>query len=230
MQNRRWILFGAAVVLLGAAILTVGCTTSSSKPKLRLFNGTLDEPSLDLLVDSASTATGVAYGNASSYVSVTAGSRNLQAEVTGTSTIIASATESVTSGDYYTFMTLNCSTCGTSPVFFTDDNTLPPSGDFNLRIINASPGLGAQDVYVNQSSGPTGTPYASSLGLGSASGYDSLALGTWNVYFTSPGGTFVNANGTVTVSSTGSVRTLVVFNAPAGSGSPFSTTVLSDLN
>ena len=147
MRHQKWMLFGAGVVLLACALFTVGCA-SSNNGKVRLVNGSLDENSLDLLVDSSSKATGVGYGAASSYVSVSSGSRNLQAEATGTTTIIATASASVSKGAFLTFMTLNCSTCGTAPVVFTDNNATPSAGNFNLRIINASPGLLAQDVYV----------------------------------------------------------------------------------
>jgi len=225
-------LFGAGVVLLACTLFTVGCS-SSSNAKVRLVNGSPSESSLDLLVDSSSKATGVAYGAASSYVSVSTGSRNLQAEATGTSNIIASATASVASKASYTFMTLNNPGCGATPAVFTDNNATPSAGNFNLRIINASGGLGTQDVYVV----PQGTTLAlpatyPSLSCGSASpSYSSLATGTGQTYevaFTPVGNPgFINFS-TVVAESALAVRTLVLLDVANGSGQE--APVLTDLN
>lgn len=226
MRHQKWILFGAGVVLLACTLFLAGC--GSSHGNVRLFNGTLDNfAGLDLLVDSHSKATGVAYGAASSYVSVDTGSRNLQADTTGTSNMIASATASVTSKAFYTFMTLNNSGSGTPPVVFTDDNSTPSAGNFNLRIINGSPGLSAQDVWViAPGTCCSGTPTYSSLAFGSASAYGSLAAGTWEVDFTNPGAITPNLTATVTANAL-AVRTLVALNSQV---SGFEASVLSDLH
>ena len=229
MRYQKWIILGAGVVLLACALFAVGCG-SSSNAKVRLVNGSLDENSLDLLVDSSSKATGVGYGAASSYVSVSSGSHNLQAEATGQTTPIATATASVSSGSSYTFMTLNCSSCGTAPVVFTDNNATPSAGNFNLRIINASPGLLTQDVYVVTPGTDITTVSAtySGLAFGSASPtYSSLAAGTWEVDFTSPNQKFVNLGPINVTASALAVRTLVALNAQAGG---YEAPVLSDLN
>jgi hypothetical protein len=226
MRHQKWVLFGAGVVLLACALFTVGCF-SSSHGSVRLVNGTLDKNSLDLLVDSSNKGS-VAYGAASPYVSVSTGSRNLQAEETGTTNMIASATASVTKGAFLTFMTLNCSTCGTAPVVFTDNNSTPSSGNFNLRIINASPGLLVQDVYVvTPGTGCSGGATFPNLAFGSASPtYSSLTAGTWEVDFCNPGQTFVNLTTPVTANAS-AVRTVVALNAQAGG---YEAAVLSDLN
>lgn len=227
MRHQKWMLFGAGVVLLACAVFT-GCF-SSSNGKVRLVNGTLDKNSLDLLVDSSNKAPGVAYGTASSYVSVSSGSRNLQAEETGTTNIIATASASVSKGAFLTFMTLNCSSCGTAPVVFTDNNAAPSAGNFNLRIINASPGLLAQDVYVVQPPADITTmnPTYSSLGFGSASVYSSQAAGNWEVIFTPPNSKTIDLDsGTLSFSAL-QVRTVVSLNAQAGG---YEAEVLSDLN
>jgi hypothetical protein len=228
MRHQKWMLFGAGVVLLACTLFTVGCF-SSSHGNVRLVNGTLDNfAGLDLLVDSSSKATGVAYGAASSYVSVSTGSRNLQADTTGTTTMIASATASVASKAFYTFMTLNNSGSGTPPVVFTDDNSTPSAGNFKLRIINGSPGLAAQDVYVVPlGTGCSGGATFPNLAFGSASPtYSSLAAGTWEVDFCNPGQITVNLTTTVTENAL-AVRTLVLLNSQT---SGFEAELLTDLN
>jgi uncharacterized protein DUF4397 len=230
MRHRNWMLFGAGVVLLACALFLLGC--GSTHGNVRLVNGTLDNVAgLNLLVDNSSRASGVAYGAASPYVSVDTGSRNLQAETTGTTNVIASATASVASRAFYTFMTLSCSSCLapiTAPVVFTDNNSTPSAGNFNLRIINASPGLQAQDVYVVPPGTFTpGNPTFPNLAFGSASPtYSSLTAGTWEVDFTNPGQPTVNFTTTLTENAL-AVRTLVLLNAQAGGQEA---PVLADMN
>jgi hypothetical protein len=226
MRHHKWIIFGAGVLLLACAFFNVGCL-SSSHGSVRLVNGTLDESSLDLLVDSSNKGS-VAYGAASPYVAVATGSRNLQAEATGTTNIIASATASVASKAFYTFMTLNCSTCGTPPVVFTDDNSTPSAGNFKLRIINGSPGLLAQDVYVvAPGTGCSGGATFPNLAFGSASSYTTLTAGTnYEVDFCNPGQTTVNLTTTIMESAL-AVRTVVALNSQV---SGFEASVLSDLH
>jgi len=219
MRHQKWMIFGAGVVLLACALFIVGCG-SSSHGNVRLVNGTPTQSSLDLLVDSSSKATGVAYATASSYISVNTGSRNLQAEATGTSNIIASATVSVASKQSYTFMTLNPG-CLATPVVFTDNNSTPSAGNFNLRVINASAGLGTQDVYVfQQSQGFPPMPTYPSLACGSASStYSSQPTGqAIEVAFTAVGNPgLVNFSEVVTENAL-AVRTLVLLDVANGSG------------
>jgi hypothetical protein len=216
MRHQKWMIFGAGVVLLACALFIVGCG-SSSHGSVRLVNGTPTQSSLDLLVDSHSKATGVTYGAASSYISVNTGSRNLQAEATGTSNIIASATVSVASKQSYTFMTLNNPGCLATPVVFTDNNSTPSAGNFNLRVINASAGLGTQDVYVVPQGAALTNP--TTLTCGSASGYYSQATGqAYDVAFTAVGNpNFINFSTVVTENAL-AVRTLVLLDVANGSG------------
>lgn len=229
MRHQKWVLFGAGVVLLACALFTVGCF-SSSHGSVRLVNGTLDNTAgLDLLVDNSSKATGVAYGTASPYVSVSTGSRALQADTTGTTTMIASATASVSKSAFLTFMTLNNSGSGTPPAVFTDDNSTPSAGNFKLRIINGSPGLAAQDVYVvPPGTFSPGNPTFPNLAFGSATTYSTLAAGDpgWEVDFTNPGGTTVNLTTTFTENAL-AVRTLVLLNSQT---TGFEAELLTDLN
>src|SRR6266404_749144 len=145
MRRRTWGLFSAGLGLIPLACLTIGCG-SSSNAKIRLVNAMPDEGGLDLLVDTNNAASGVAYGAASAYTSIGSCSRHLQVEPTGTTTILIDTTPSISSGSNLTFVSLNFS-FNSSSILLTDDNSAPTSGNFKLRIFNASPGMGAQDVY-----------------------------------------------------------------------------------
>src|SRR5579864_6723533 len=146
MRCRSLVLFAAGFFSVALVFFTLGCG-SSNNARIRLVNAIPDESSLDLLVDSKSVATGVGYGAASGYISVSSGSRHLQAEPTGSTTPIIDTTTNASSGSDLTLISLNFSNNPSNAVL-TDDNSAPASGNFKLRIVNASPGTGTQDVYV----------------------------------------------------------------------------------
>ena len=227
MLPRKWVLICAAVGLIAVAFFTTGCGSSSSGAKIRLVNAMPDEGSLDLLIDTKSAATGVGYGAASSYVGVASGSRQVQVEPTGSTTVFYTRTDNIGSSNTLTLVALNFS-FNPSSVLLPDDNTAPTSGNFKLRIVNASSGMGTQDVYVMPfGTGPSGSPTISSLGLGSEGGYSTLVPGDYEVFFTQPGTTNINLDSGKLTFAAGQVRTVLGLNNPAGA---FEATVLTDAN
>ena len=227
MQCRTRVLFCAVLGLIALAFFTIGCG-SSSNAKIRLVNATPDESSLDLLVDTKNVASGVGYGAASAYASVGSGTRQLQVEPTGTTSVLLETSPSVSSGSNLTLVSLNFS-FNISSVLLTDDNSAPTSGDFKLRILNASPGMGAQDVYVVTFGTDISSvdPTFSGLGFGSAAAYSTLAVGDYEVFFTSPGQKSISLDSGKLTFSAGQIRTLLALNNPSGA---FMSTLLTDAN
>jgi hypothetical protein len=227
MQCRTRVLFCAVLGLIALASFTIGCG-SSSNAKIRLVNATPDESSLDLLVDTKNVASGVGYGSASAYASVASGTRQLQIEPTGTTSVLLETSPSVSSGSNLTLVSLNFS-FNISSVLLTDDNSAPTSGDFKLRILNASPGMGAQDVYVVTFGTDISSvdPTFSGLGFGSAAAYSTLAAGDYEVFFTSPGQKSISLDSGKLTFSAGQIRTLLALNNPSGA---FMSTLLTDAN
>ena len=151
----------------------------------------------------------------------------MQIEPTGSTTILIDRTDSVASGNALTLVSLNFSFNSTS-MLLTDDNSAPTSGNFKLRIVNASPGMGAQDVYVVAAGdGIGGTPTVSNLGVGSASAYISLAAGDYDVIFADPGTVSIRLDSGKLTFAAGQVRTLLGLNNPVGA---FEYTLLADAN
>lgn len=149
-------------------------------------------------------------------------------EPTGTSTAIIDTTVSASSGSNLTLISLNHS-FNISSVVLTDDNSAPTSGNFKLRIVNASPGMGTQDVYVVTSGTDINSvsPTFSSLGFGSTSSYSTLTAGSCEVFFTAPGQKFINLDSGSLSFSAGQIRTMLSLNNPQGS---YMATVLTDAN
>jgi hypothetical protein len=214
-----------SVLFLSLAVLLSSSCGSSSNTRLRFANMTPDEPSLDLLVDSSKVSS-VNFGTASGYLSVTSGSRNLQIEPSGTTTVLINQTSSFTSGTDSTMLSLNFAS-SISPIILADDNSSPGSGNVKIRIVNGSPLLGVCDVYLL----PSGTdinsvsPTVTNLAFGSASTYLSMTAGAYEIVFTYPGQKNAYID-TVLSLSAGQIRTVVGLNTTTS----YTAAVLSDLN
>ena len=204
-----------------ALLFAIGCGSSSAH--VRVLNAIPIQSNIDMLIDTKDVAAAIPYGSVSGYITVSSGSRHIQIEPTGSSTPFVDQNISVSSGSYDTILeTSNGATV------LTDSHSSPSSGNISIRVINASTILGPVDVYVVTSGNAMGsTPSFSNIAVSSASGYTTVAGGTYIVYFTTPGTTNVLlSTGTLTFSS-GQVRTVVAMDGQTGGDT---TTVLADLN
>jgi hypothetical protein len=228
MRGRLFLSLCAIPVFAVLALFNTACGSSSSSSKIRLVNATPDENDLDLLIDTKSAVTGVAYGSASTYTGISSGSRQLQIEPTGSTTVLITRNESITSGHALTLISLNYS-FNFSSFLLTDDNSAPASGDFKLRVVNASPGMGAQDLYVIPDGTDIGSvdPTISSMAFGDVSAYNVLAAGDYHVIFAVPGQKFINLDSGKLTFAAGQIRTGLGLDNPAGA---FQYNQLADVN
>jgi len=220
---------GASVVGLLSMIsivLTLACGTGNSQ--VRLLNASPGESALTASVGGTSIDSTVNYGTASSYVSVTSGSATLGVEAAGTTSLLIDESITLSSSAYYTVLAGNYSSAINATIL-TDDNTAPTSGNVSIRIVNASPALGTADVYVLApgSSLSSATATVSNLNFESASSYQSLSAGTYEMYLTQPGQkSAIIDSGPLTLTSQ-QIRTVVGLDGQSGG---YETAVLSDLN
>ena len=219
----RWKLAPLAIGLsvLGVTFTTTGCGSSSTHA--RLMNAMSGISSVDMVVDSKSSVTGVTYGAASAYVTVNSGSHNLIVESTESTSPLINQTASFPSGDSTVLAT------DSGAVVLTDNNGAPSSGNIKIRVIKASPSLGTADVYVVASGTSIAglSPTFSNLAYQAASGYQSLAAGSYQAIFTPPGQQFAEITSSAQSFASGQTRTAVALDAQGGG---FTTAVLSDLN
>jgi len=215
-----------ALFCFGLLAFTLACGSSSTK--MRLVNASPDESSLDLLVDSKTVASSVTYATASAYQGVSSGSRHLQVEPTGATTPVIDETVSISSGTTYTLMSTGFVN-DVVPVLLTDDNSSPSSGDAKVRLVNAAPGLGSADVYLVAPGTDLSTtsPTVTALAVNAASAYQSVAAGSYEVFFTLPGQKFVYIDSGSQTFSAGQIRTVLGLNSPTGG---FTSAVLADAN
>jgi hypothetical protein len=181
----------------------------------------------DLLINSNKVASAVAYATASSYVTIGAGTQHVQVEPTGSTTPIIDENLTFNTSSQSTLMLFSSPTISTQ--VFADNNTAPTAGNMNVRIINASPALGAADVYVVAPGTNllTVTPTVSGLAVRSASSYFTLTPGTYEVYFTAAGNTFPLIDSGPQTWNAGQVRTVVGLDGEFGG---YASSVLPDLN
>jgi hypothetical protein len=219
-----------AVVCVGLLCLIAaglaGC--GSSTAKARIINASPGEAAITATIGGTSVASSLDYGTGSSYATVSSGSVSLNVEQSSTSNTVLDETINLTSKSTYTILLANYSTSVTA-VTLTDNNSSPSSGQFNLRLVQASPSLGAADVYVVSPGTSLSSTSASvtDLSFESASTYLPLSAGTYEIYFTPTGQKTASIDSGAISFSSGEVRTVVGLN---GSNGGFTTAVLDDLN
>jgi len=212
---------------LGTILLLVGCG-SGGNTRFRLMNAVPDESSLNVLVDSTSVSSNLASGTSTGYLSEKSGSHQIGIEPSGSSTTLLQQSISFASGSDTTVISNNFSS-SIANLVLTDNNSAPASGDFKIRLINASPNLGPTDVYIVTpgTALTTVSPTISNLSFGVTAAYQSLAAANYEIELTAVGQKFaVVDTGTLTFSS-GQVRTFVGLNNPTGG---FTYAMLQDVN
>jgi uncharacterized protein DUF4397 len=136
----------ACILGLGTIFLLAGCG-SGGNTRFRLLNAVPDESSLNVLVDSTSGSSNLAYGTSTGYLSEKSGSHQVGIEPSASRTTLLRQSISFASGSDTTVISYNFSSSIANMVL-TDNNSAPASGDFKIRLVNASPNLGPADVYI----------------------------------------------------------------------------------
>lgn len=231
MEGRllRVVPFGAVLILVGAALLSVGCGSSSGR--FRFVQAATAVPTnVDLRVDGKSIQTAIGFGQTATYRTISSGSHKFEVFASGT-TSNPYASASVSIGPYTTVFGAGPFSSGIPALVpFTDDNTIPTTGNARLRIIHMAPTANSLDIYVV----PTGNgiaglnPQVSGLTYQNPSNYLPLSANTYDVVVTVNNQQVILINDTYTFTSQ-QVRTVVILDQPNG-GSPFSQIILNDLN
>ena len=192
------------------------------------MNAVPDESNLEVLVNGTSVAGNVAYGTSTGYQGVKSGSQQVVIEPSESSAALITESISFSSGTDTTVIASNFSS-SIAALVLSDDNSAPTSGDFKLRIVNSAPGLGPADVYIVTPATDLNTvsPTLSSLGFNSASGYQSLTAGSYEVILTPAGQKFPAIDTGSLSFVSGQVRTFVGLNSQSGG---FSYAMLQDAN
>lgn len=218
-------LLAAAAALTVIALFTVSCGSSSSA-KYRVLHASPGESNLDIELDSKVVASNIAYGTASSYLSASSGSHQLQLNTAGATNALLSKSVSFTANSQVTILATDYP-AQLAAISLTDDTTTPTSGDFRIRLINASPSAGIVDAYVvAPSTDVTGvSPTITGLTFEAGSTYQSLTAGNFEVIFTQAGTKNILAVSGSSALASGKIYSVVLLSQTSGG---FTTAQLAD--
>jgi hypothetical protein len=174
--------------------LSTGCGSSGSSTtaQLRFFQASPDAPHVNVLVDGASVATNLGYGNDTGYISVKSGSRHIQIVPLIGSSPILDESLSISSGANQTLL-LTGPAASIKPVVLTDGGTKVTTGDGYVRVVNASSTMRPAAVYIVVAGTSIGgaQPVTGSMPLAfdEYTKYELTAAGNYQVFMTAPGTT-----------------------------------------
>jgi len=225
--------FHGLILSLALILLSAACgSNNNTTAKFRLMDASPGETSLTVTLGGVAFASSVTYGTVSPYTFALSGSPTLEVQgpsiITGNTITLFNSAVTLDQSTTYTAVADNYPQ-DFGVTLYVDNNSVPTSGNFNLRIINSAPGLGTVDVYVvvpgtdlNSTS-----PKVEGLAFQGASAYLPMSAGTYEVYFTLAGQKKAYIDSGPLVFSATQVRTIVALN---GATSGYTDAVLSDLN
>ena len=205
---------------------------SSSTANVRFVQGSIDAPSVDFLVNGTTQQSNMLYGNASSYVSVTAGNSRVQVIPVNSTKPLLDQTLSLADSANETVM-LTGPVAQLKPLVLNDGSTTTggTTGVASVRVVNISTRMGPADVYIIPSgAGLQGeTPVSSGLNFDQDTGYQSVNVGTvgadYTVYMTVPGTQSVYISTGPLIFSPEKKQTVIILDGVAGG---FTFTQLTD--
>ena len=227
----------ALALALLASVAVAACddddddvTGPGTTAQLRVVHASPDAPNVDVLVDNAGVLTNVPYKTVSSYLPVTAGSRNLKVRATGGATAVIDQNTTLAQGTFYTVLATG-RVASIAPVVLTDDQTAPATGNVRVRLVHASPAAGNVDIYVTAPTADIATtaPTLTNVAFRAVSGYLEVPAGTYRVRVTPTGTKTVAIDANNVALASGQVRTAVAVDAPGG-GAPLAAILLADKN
>jgi hypothetical protein len=204
--------------------------TPPATAQVRVVHAAADAPNVDVLVDGSAVLTNVPFKGASNYLSVPAGTRNLQVRAAGTSTVVIDADATAAQGESYTVIATG-PVAAIAPLVLEDDLTTPAAGNIKLRLVHASPTAGPVDIYVTAPGADltTVTPTLANVPFRAASDYLEVPAGTYRVRITPAGSKTVAIDVDGVTLTSGQIRTAVAVDAPGG-GAPLGAILLADRN
>lgn len=176
MRFRQW---AAAAAVIGSALLTAcgGGGSSSSNADVRLVNASAGFATLDLTVNSASINTGVTFGSAGNYASVSTSATSSQILSNGAT--VKSTTPTLAGGYKYSLIAYGWAG-NVNTTLLQEGETAPASGSSKLLILNLAPDAGALDFYLTGASDSLDNASANATNIGGTAGSGYLTLNAGN--------------------------------------------------
>jgi hypothetical protein len=223
---------GVLRLLLAVAALTAACSDDEGTgpeegmARLRVVHADAELAEVDVVVDDIEMASDLSFLDASDYLDLEAGSRQV-VFLTADSTLDSLQLDLAEGVDY---TVLPCCFGFPNSLFLTDDNAESAEGNAKVRVIHFASAT-TVDVYVTapDTDLETETPMLAALGRFDTSEYLELSSDDYQIRITTAGSKTVLIDGGSQALGPGEVRTVVVVDAEGG-GEPFSLLVLEDAN
>jgi hypothetical protein len=139
------------MLVFGITVFT-GCSDDEevvapmpSTSKVLVTHASPDAPGVDILVDNTVAATNLTFPNSVGYAELTAGTRNIKVNVTGTSTTALQANLPLEANKNYSIFAVN-TVSSIEAIVLEDNLTAPASGKAHVRFIHLSPDAPAVDI------------------------------------------------------------------------------------
>jgi hypothetical protein len=151
---------GFWVLLAAVLTLVAGCKGghSQNSTDLRTINAVEASESIDVLIDGDVKASGIAFGVTSPFFEFDSGDHEVTIRGTTSQTVFFDKTLTFGSGANATLVVTG-NRASVSVVTLSDDTTTaPPSGNFQVRAVGASPDSGPVDVYLTTTADISNAP------------------------------------------------------------------------
>jgi hypothetical protein len=139
------------MLVFGITVFT-GCSDDEqvvapmpSTSKVLVTHASPDAPGVDILVDNTIAATNLTFPNSVGYADLTAGTRNIKVNVTGTSTTALQANLPLEANKNYSIFAVN-TVSSIEAIVLEDNLTAPASGKAHVRFLHLSPDAPAVDI------------------------------------------------------------------------------------
>jgi Domain of unknown function (DUF4397) len=183
----------AALCALTTIGSLTGCSDDDDNPtapptqaRFMAIHTSPDAPAVDLLVDGTMTDSALVFANNTDYMSVSAGTRNIQFNATGTGNALIDADFPLQAGVSYSLFTTGAvSSIGT--LVLRDTLDTPPAGQARVRFVHLSPDAPGVDIAV---AGGTGS-LASDVTFRETTSFMAMPSGTYNLELRALGTTTV---------------------------------------
>ncbi len=216
--------------LLVLSLFLTGCGSSSDNQvaRLRFLHASPGSPALDIFVDSLIVLTQFNYAEASTYLQIDEGTRQISVNSAGTTQPLIDLSLNLKDGTDYTLLIAN-SAPHVEGVLIEDSNVEPKFGEMKIRFVNSAPSAPDLDVYItNQNDDLAGAiSNFSNLSFGQSSEYQGLDEGEYRIRFTQAGTKTVLIDSGGIRFDAGQIRTLVALDS-AGGGGPYRAILLAD--
>jgi hypothetical protein len=167
MKKREFLAMGGAMPLMLA-----GCGGSTGSAPVRLVNASVGYPALGFMVQTTqATSADVAYGSASPFENVEAGSVDITLTVNNSSAAAAQL-RTINKDQRYSLIAYG-QVDELKLQLLSESTTTPDTGDANVNVVNTSYDIGAVDVYLS-----TTTSLAISSLIASSVSATSTTVGT----------------------------------------------------